>query len=325
MRQPKTTGNATPGRMVYRQSMIAVLTSLLLGAAAPGSGAAEGPAPLPAGTAVAESPTPTPAAPGVTESPTPDLLTPILSKDARMEAYDLFRGFYETSRFAEALPYARRVVELSETDPERDFELPIAYNNLGATQYQLGDYQAAAESYRNSLEMLESTQGISSRRLVVPLSGLGAAYAALDQHALAAELLDRALAVSRRADGLFNLTQLPLIEQAADSRFAIEDFVGVERQRLYALKIAEQNYGFGDERTLPRNPPTCVLLRIASRVRRGANDVPARAGCRLPGKRRIQSARNQESIGHRPHPSSPVHDESGHARRPAAGARRGHG
>ena len=65
----------------------------------------------------------------------------------------------------------------------RDHELPIAYNNLGATQYQLADYPAAEGSYRKSLELLESTQGISSRRLVVPLAGLGAVYAAQDQHA----------------------------------------------------------------------------------------------------------------------------------------------
>ena len=174
-----------------------------------------------------------------------------------MEAYQQFRSLYETARFEEALPYAKRVVELSEQDAERDHELPIAYNNLGATQYQLADYTGATASYRQSLELLEATQGISSRRLVVPLAGLGAVYAAQDQHEVAAELFDRALAVSRRADGLFNLQQLPLIAQAADSRYAINDFSGAEKERMYALKIAEQNYGYGDERTLP------TLLELA--------------------------------------------------------------
>ena len=168
-----------------------------------------------------------------------------------MEAYQQFRSLYELARFDEALPYAKQVVELSEAGSERDHELPIAYNNLGATQYQLADYPAAEGSYRKSLELLESTQGISSRRLVVPLAGLGAVYAAQDQHQVAADLFDRALAVSRRADGLFNLQQLPLIEQAADSRYAINDFGGAEREHIYALKIAEQNYGYGDTRTLP--------------------------------------------------------------------------
>jgi len=168
-----------------------------------------------------------------------------------MEAYEQFRAFYDTARFDEALPFARRVVELSEAAAKRDYELPIAYNNLGATLYQLGDYKAAEASYVKSLEILEANQGISSRRLIVPLAGLGAVYAATDQHVLAAQLLDRALAVSRRSDGLFNLAQLPLIEQVADSRYAFNDFNGVERERLYALKIAEQNFGYNDDRTLP--------------------------------------------------------------------------
>ncbi|MEX0734110.1 MAG: tetratricopeptide repeat protein [Steroidobacteraceae bacterium] len=278
----RRTGNTSPGAMVYRRSMIPVFAVLLLAAASPAVGLAESPAPPPAETAVTETPAP-PIEPAATAPPAGDVVdetppplpttaaspapvkpaTPrqqlrILPQDPRMEAYDQFRGLYETANFEQALPHARRVVELSETDPERDHELPIAYNNLGATQYQLGDYAGAAESYRKSLELLESTQGISSRRLVVPIAGLGAVYAAQDEHALAAELYDRALAVSRRADGLFNLTQLPLIEQVADSRYAINDFAAVEKERMYALKIAEQNYGYGDERTLP------PLLQLAS-------------------------------------------------------------
>src|SRR6185295_20209065 len=82
-------------------------------------------------------------------------------------------------------------------------------------------------------------------------AGLGADYAALDQHAQAVKEFDRALAVSRRSDGLFNLAQLPLIDQAADSRFALGDFGGVERDYFYALRIAEQHYGFDDPRTIP--------------------------------------------------------------------------
>jgi tetratricopeptide (TPR) repeat protein len=235
------------GGVVYLPSMIPVLVALLL-AANPAEGqTGEAPAPVPE----ANAPLPDATAPQNSKPAVPRQQLRILPQDSRMEAYQEFRQLYELSRFEEALPYARRVVELSEADEERDHELPIAYNNLGATQYQLADYPAAEVSYRKSLELLESTQGISSRRLVVPLAGLGAVYAAQDQHQVAAELFDRALAVSRRADGLFNLQQLPLIDQAADSRYAISDYGGAEREHLYSLKIAEQNYGYGDTRTLP--------------------------------------------------------------------------
>ena len=278
-------GEHDPGSMVYRHSMKLALVVLLLAAVPADAQVGETPATpqaqgAPAGTTTTPDATPPPtshspkASPGGMASeparmpeatapqgpakpPAPRQQLKILAQDSRMEAYQQFRSLYETARFDEALPYAKRVVELSDQDAERDHELPIAYNNLGATQYQLADYAGATASYRQSLELLEATQGISSRRLVVPLAGLGAAYAAQDQHEVAAELFDRALAVSRRADGLFNLQQLPLIAQAADSRYAINDFSGAEKERMYALKIAEQNYGYGDERTLP------TLLELA--------------------------------------------------------------
>ena len=257
-------GEHDPESMVYRHSMTPVLVVLLLATAPADAQVVETPAAPQAQTTPAPPPGTT-TTPGTSPPPLPEATAPqgpakppaprqqlkILAQDSRMEAYQQFRSLYETARFEEALPYAKRVVELSEQDAERDHELPIAYNNLGATQYQLADYTGATASYQQSLELLEATQGISSRRLVVPLAGLGAVYAAQDQHQVAAELFDRALAVSRRADGLFNLQQLPLIAQAADSRYAINDFGGAEKERMYALKIAEQNYGYGDERTIP--------------------------------------------------------------------------
>lgn len=239
-------------RMVYLDSMNSVLAALLLIAGnAEGQAAGEAtPAaapPAPASATIPEATAPQlPAKPGV-----PRESLKILGQDIRIEAYQQFRTLYEAAQFEAALPYAKQVLELSEQGEDPDYELPVAYNNLGATQYQLGDYVGATASYSKSLDLLEATQGISSRRLVVPLAGLGATYAAQNQHQLAAEHYERALAVSRRADGLFNLQQVPLLRQAADSRFAMNDFEGAEREHMYGLKIAEQNYGYGDPRTIP--------------------------------------------------------------------------
>ena len=245
--------------------MIRGLAVLLLSAAAAPFGEAAGeeapatvppPASAPAGAASTPDPAPGTTEPAATQpgAPPPAAATGIdglLPLDPRMAAYEEFRRLYELARFDEALPFAERVVTLSENGPERDYELPIAFNNLGATQLKLGNYAAAEASYIRSLELLEASQGISSRRLIVPLAGLGSTYAAMDQHAKAAELIDRALAVSRRADGLFNLNQLPLIDLTADSRYAISDYGAAERERQYALRVLEQNYGYADARIIP--------------------------------------------------------------------------
>lgn len=247
--------------MVYCFSMIRGLAVLLLSASvAPAAAAAveavPAATPLPPATTSGTTPVTDPGTPsGMSNNEAPaadsEVIGGNLPLDPRMEAYEQFRALYDTARYEEALPLAQRVVELSETDSDRDYELPIAYNNLGATQFKLNDFAAAEASFAKSLEMLESSQGISSRRLITPLAGLGSAHAALDRHAIAVEYFDRALAVSRRAEGLFNLEQLPLIEQAASSRFAIGDFGGVEHERQYSLRVLEQNYGYDDARTLP--------------------------------------------------------------------------
>jgi len=227
--------------------MYSALAALLIIAGSAREQAAAEPAPAAGAPPIAEATAPqVPAKPGV-----PQERLKILGQDMRIEAYQQFRALYESGQYWQALPFARQVVELSEHGEDPDYEVPVAYNNLGATQFQIGDYAGATDSYQKSLDLLEATQGISSRRLVVPLAGLGTVYAAQGQHAIAAGLYERALAVSRRADGLFNLQQVPLLRQAADSRFAISDFAGAERAHQYALKIAEQNYGYGEPRTIP--------------------------------------------------------------------------
>jgi tetratricopeptide (TPR) repeat protein len=323
--------------MVYRSSMIQGLTFLLIFVfAVPGAAAAVEAAP---------AATPPPATPsGTVPVADPGVIGGVLPLDPRMEAYDQFRALYDTARYAEALPHAQRVVELSETDSDRDYELPIAYNNLGATQFKLNDFAAAEASYRISLEMLEASQGISSRRLIAPLAGLGSAYAALDQHAIAAEYFDRALAVSRRAEGLFNLEQLPLIDQAASSRFAIGDFTGVEHERQYALKVLEQNYGYDDARTLPaalklaefyeslQAYPAArgLYLRVrdvAMRESGGYNVAAVRAMISICRTHRLQYTMDPESLGddvpvRDPISGQVVSQEYRAARQPAPGADR---
>ena len=280
-------GNMTGSAWSIVFIMIPVLTALWMSAAALAQGeTVSDETSVPAAAPAAQVPAPpTPPA----QPSRPRVTADILSLDRRMEVYDQFRAMYETARFEEALPLAQRVVELSEIDEDHDLELPIAYNNLAATQYQLSDYAAAQASYQKSLEILEATQGISSRRLIVPLTGLGAVYAALDQHALAVEQYDRALAVSRRSEGLFNLEQLPLIDQAADSRFALGDFAGVEREYRYALKIAEHHYGYDDLRTLP------AVLQLAAFY----ESVREFAGARL-FYMRARDISMKESDGHSP-------------------------
>ena len=166
-------------------------------------------------------------------------------------AYEEFQREFSAGRFEAALPRAEELVKLIEArDPLSD-ELPTAYNNLGVVQFRTGNTAGAEVSFSRALDLLEQTQGISSRRLVSPLAGLGATYAAQGQHARAVDVLQRAIAISRRADGLFNLEQLNILDAVIRSYEALGVHEGIERELRYELQVVQQQYGFDDPRTLP--------------------------------------------------------------------------
>lgn len=177
--------------------------------------------------------------------------------DALALAYEEFSRLFAAGQFAEALPPAQRVVALIEAADPHDPELPVAYNNLGVAQIRVGDLDAAEASFNKALELLENRVGIVSRRLIAPLSGLSAVHAARGNRALAADTLQRALAISRRANGLFNIEQMELLDSLIDNYEAAGNTVGVESERRYAVRVLQQEYGASDPRIIP------AVMRLA--------------------------------------------------------------
>jgi len=189
----------------------------------------------------------------------------------RQAVYDAFRQEFDAGHFDAALPLARQLVEMFEAQAPENDQLPTAYNNLGAVQWRTGDLAGAEASFSRALELLERTEGISSRRLIAPLAGLATVYAGQGQHELAADSLQRAIAVSRRAEGLFNLQQLDLLEPLVQSYEAMGESGGVERELRYMLQIVRKRYGPDDPRTLP------ALTRLAALYERTGRYPAARA------------------------------------------------
>lgn len=173
------------------------------------------------------------------------------SESQRQAVYDDFKRAFAANQFPEALALADHLVRLMEAAGVDNERMSTAWNNLGVVQFRTGDLAGSEASFRRSLELLEATEGIASRRLISPLAGLAAVQAAGDQHALAAESLQRAVAISRRSEGLFNLRQLELLDPLARSFEVLGADAQVEQQHRYALKIVQREYGVNDPRTLP--------------------------------------------------------------------------
>ena len=198
-------------------------------------------------------------------------LDPAVARRERDADYAAFRADFDAGRYADALPHAERVVALTGLVEAGGADLARALNNLGATQYRLGDFTAAEATYARALELVEQQQGSASRRLLAPLQGLALTYQAMDRHDAAAPLLERAVAISQRADGLFNLQQRELLRPLVDSLVALGRWQDADREQLYDFRLSERQFGATDPRLLP------ALERLAGWYTATGRNMQARA------------------------------------------------
>jgi tetratricopeptide (TPR) repeat protein len=203
--------------------------------------------------------------PPVAEATEPSATTSVPAPDARAQAHAEFRALLDAGDYAAAVERAQAVVQLTErgpgTEPE---ELQSALMNLGLAQYRAGDYLAAEASYLRVIELIEAAGRLTSPRLARAHAGLGITYHAARRYDLAAVILERAIALNRRAEGLFNEEQLPLLEKQADSLSELGRFDEALLARRYALRVVGRRHG---EESLPFARELESLGRWYTRVR----------------------------------------------------------
>lgn len=169
----------------------------------------------------------------------------------RSQVYREFRSLFDARKYQEALPYAEKLVALTEEQySESDRALANPLNNLATTAYRLKDYPTAEKTFLRAVEIIDATGGNADRQLLRPLQGLGATYIALHQYADAVPPLKRAVDLSRNLDGLFNVEQIAYLEPLIASYVALELTAEAEKEHQYILHVAEDAYGKNDVRML---------------------------------------------------------------------------
>ena len=160
-----------------------------------------------------------------------------------------YQASIKEQRWEEALGPAQQLVDLTKArDGEQSLPMAEALIRLGGVQFQLKDYPNAEASFITALRIREKQGGALARGLEEPLSGLGLTLAETDRHEEAAQVLERALLVSQRHNGLFDVSQNGLRLQLANS--LIESGRGLEahQQMQSLLQTAETAYGKNDLR-----------------------------------------------------------------------------
>jgi tetratricopeptide (TPR) repeat protein len=121
----------------------------------------------------------------------------------------------------------------------------------GSTQYKLGDFVGAIDSFSAAVNLATEQYGETSARTVTPLFNLGMTFLAQQQPQQAMPLLARAIALSRRTQGLFNEEQLAMSVPLASTYRQLGMATDAEREEQYAYRTAEVRYGANNLRLVP--------------------------------------------------------------------------
>ena len=160
------------------------------------------------------------------------------------QAYAEFKRLFEAGEHAAAVEQARKVVELAErAEPAGAEELQVAVMNLGLAERSAGDYVAAEASYQRAIALIEASGRLTSPRYARAHAGLALTYYDARRYDLAAPSFERAIALNRRAEGLFNEEQLPLLAKQADTLTELGRAEDALQAHRYALRLVGRRAG----------------------------------------------------------------------------------
>jgi tetratricopeptide (TPR) repeat protein len=150
----------------------------------------------------------------------------------------------ERKDWDQAVLTAEKLVEAARLRAnEAPTELAQALTLLGTAQFAKSNWISAQAAYSEAIQILEPRLVGSQDKLLEPLRGMGYSLAFAGKHQEAIPYMERALLVSRRTHGVFNLDQQGLLRQLANSLAHVGRYVEAEQQMHYLVRVGEHAYG----------------------------------------------------------------------------------
>ena len=125
-----------------------------------------------------------------------------------------------------------------------------AYTDLGDAQRRAGDHDAAEKSYLTVVEIYRAIDGPFSPLVIQPLTNLGDNYHEGGDYLEAITAYSEARTVNRRAFGLLNEDQVPLLDRMTRSFVELNKPAEAEAQQLDALRLVERGHAPASDEAL---------------------------------------------------------------------------
>jgi len=169
--------------------------------------------------------------------------------DARPAPVTRLETLLEVNRLAdagrpeEAVPLLEQLVRLTEEEfGAESMQAAEAYQLAARVHREAKNHQRAEELYLRAVEIVRAVNGAYTELAIEPLLGLGDNYHESGQYLNAITAYNEARTVSRRAHGLLNLGQVPILDRLTESFEALDQYAEADEQQLAILNIAERSY-----------------------------------------------------------------------------------
>jgi len=171
---------------------------------------------------------------------------------ARLEAQIVFMDLIRDQHYAEALPFAESLVELSAEEfgsPSEEHATAIA--NLAVVQRNLDQFDESNEAFLDAIEMYREVDGPFTASTINPLISMGANYHETGDYVQALGIFQEARTVNRRAFGLLNTEQIDIVYHIAATLASMRRFDEAHLHQEDALRLVERVHGEDSLEVLP--------------------------------------------------------------------------
>jgi tetratricopeptide (TPR) repeat protein len=170
---------------------------------------------------------------------------------ARLEARLSMGDLVDEERFAEAIPYAERIAQLTEEDLGASPQLGVALSNLGMLQQRVQLYDVSEQNFLRAVDVIRESEGVFSGAVIRPMLGLGINYQTRGDFLEAMTIFEEARTISRRVNGLMNEQQILILDHLSNTMVSMGRYEEADEFQINALQLQERIHGIDTMEVLP--------------------------------------------------------------------------